>query len=806
MDITAIPRQPSMPQSQEPTKDQPVGSQDVQDNEQQQSEGVTEQDPQEQQQQEWLNKYGKQLLELIQRTRESWQWKRRGITQKIITNKEMLKGNQSIGFYPGSADSFDPIAELSNLAGPFTDAKNGDQSMDRRPHNFYQMVENAFEAALSAEVPKNRWLPANADILDDRETAKVASRVETIIERANKIKGMLKLELMEIFTGGAYFKLTRYVVDADRTGTHKETVLQLVATDVLPARFVCFNCGTSTDESELVAQKTLQCPQCGAPLSQENYFESHVEQIPVGEEKDDVPNGMVLQDVYGGLQVDADPDADGIRSTRLLNLSLEVSLGWLRTTFPKMWEQFEWGQSTGNGNDSQDRQYRDMLTSPGNSPNQGAASSQTKPTYSRTWCQPELFAELDDPTLGKEMQKTFPKGLMLASTGDIPLQIRPAKMTDEWTWCGSKKGFGLYPPPVGDPAVPLQQDINDGTSKIREYMDRLACGILLANQQYLDTKAMNNKSLLPGVLNPVAFKKNSPLSNISELIFQVKAEMDAAIFSYVSTLKQDMQLLVGTPPQTFGAGTQQGVETFGGQELQHDTGMMKLGLTWDLIREEHAESGENAVNCAAKNMTDDWQNVVADETDEFRNEYVHLDQMKGSVHAEPETDQGFPMTYSEIKSFYEQLMQSSDEMLVQWLMSEPANVDNAIRYIGVPGLIAPGASMRTKILRVIDQLMQPGAQPSMQPDPITGAPTEIPSVMPNKYLDDLAASQKLIESWSQEHWDKCEQNPPGLANLVAYYRMCVQFDKEKAAEQAIAPPPIAGQPQLPGGSTPPGMA
>lgn len=788
MDITAIEKKPVMPKSEEPTKDQPVDSKPADD--QQQQAQPAQQDPQDAQQQQWLDKYGKKVLELIARTKGSWEFKRRGIVVKALKNKEFLKGNQSIGFYPGTFDTFDALEEYYNFSGPNGGDKNGDESMDRRPHNFYQMVENAFEATLSAQVPKNRWLPANADEPEDRETAKVASRIETIIERANKIKGMLRLELMEIFTAGCYFKFTRYVVDSDRTGTHKETVLQMAASEVLPARYVCFHCGASTDEDQLVAQKSLQCPNCGAPMGQENYFPSHTEQIPLGEQKDDVPNGMVLQDVFGALQVDADPDADGLRNTRLLDCRVEVPLGWLRITFKKFWDTFQPGDNSGSGTDMQERQYRDMLTTPAGSAAWMNSSSQTKLTYSRCWCQPELIAELDDRKLAEEMLEVFPDGLMIASVGETPLQIRQSKLTDEWTWCGSKKGFGLYPMPAGDPAIPIQERINDCVNKIDEYMDRLACGILLANQQYIDSGAMNGKRLLPGLLNPVAFKRNSP-QDISRLIFQVKAEMDAAIFNYLAILKQDIELLVGTPPQLFGAGTQTDVDTMGGQQMQRDQGMVKLGIIWDLIREEHAESAENAVNCAARNMTDDWLDVVADESDEFRNEYVHVDQVKGSVHADPETDQGFPMMWGEIRDFYLNVLQTGGELL-DYLASEPENVDNMLRYLAIPGLIAPGANKRDRLLIILNALAL--GQPTPAQDPVSGAPIMLPSVLPIKEFDGNSATQSMLINWSEKHWDKLRDNKGALDNILAFYRMCVQFEREQAAEQAMA-----GQPALPPG-------
>jgi hypothetical protein len=737
-----------------------------------------------------LQEFGKELIELAATTRQKWQWKRLGIVPKVLKNKEMLKGNQHMGIFPGSFDTFDPMEEFNNWTGA-SDEKNGDQSMDRRPHNFYQMLEKAFVAALSAQLPKTRWTPGNADYEEDRETAKVASRVEEIIERANKAKSMLRQELMEFFTSGCYFKFTRYVVDPDRTGTHKETVVTMNKAEMLPARYQCFQCGVTTPEDALVAQKKLACPNCGSPLGPENYFENHLDEIPASEMKEDVPNGMVLWSIYGPMHVDADPDAPDLLNTGLLNVSEEVSLGWLRTTFPNYWDKFQDGQNSGTSTELLERQYRDMLTMPaGYQTTWFSYASAFKPTYNRTWIQPFLFAEMKDKVKAQKLQQQFPQGCMLSWVTDMPLFIRPAKLTDEWTWAGSEqKGFGLFPPPVGDPAVPIQERLNDCVNKIDEYMDRLACGILLANEQYIDSKAMNGKAMLPGVLNSVYTKKGAPPGDIQAMIYQVKGEIDALIFQYVATLKQDMELLVGTPPQTFGAGTQEGVETKGGQEQQLNTGMMKLGMHWDVIADEHAEAAENAIKCMAKNATDDLLNVIADESKEWRNEFVHLDQLKGTIHGERNTEQGFPATAAEVRQFWMDIMQNPENPFAQELLSIPENVDACIRSLAMPGLKAPKGAMMGKMLRIINRLIN-GA-PIMQPDPVTGEPLQVPSIMPNKYLDDLPTLVQLIPRWSQDHWDQLESNQNAIDNLVAYFKMCVVYERELSAEVSMVGAPAS---------------
>ena len=745
---------------------------------------------------ELLAKYGKKLIDLTTAKRNTWMQKRLGIIQKILKNKEMHKGNQYLGIYPGAFQAFDGLTDYDNWTGA-SDQKNGDTSMDIRCHNFYQMLEKAYVAALGNSVPKTRFMPMNADVEEDRETAKVASTIQAIIERKNKAKSKLYQQLMELFTGGYYIRTTAYVVDPARTGTHKQTVLKVSKQQVVPASFICSSCGTPTPADQVMGQQQPTCPECGAPLTQQDFYPDHNEDMPVAEKKEDVPNGMVMQDIWGGLHADMDPDSPDLLNTPLVNIACEVQLGWLRQTFPDNWEQFQEGQTSGSATDQLERLYRDMLSMPAGYSSWFSLTTQSKPTYNRTWINPMMFGEMPSKAECDELAKEFPKGCLLAWVGEIPLILRESRLTDELTWCGTEqKGFGLCPPPAGDPAVPVQERLNDCLSKIDEYMDRLACGILLVNEEYIDTNAMNGKQMFPGLLNPVKFRKGQA-ATITEAIFQVKGEIDAMIFQYASMLKQDMELLVGTPPQLFGAGTQDGVETATGQQQQQSTGLMKLGLQWEFIADENAEAADNGVKCMAKNATEDWMDVVSDETEDFRNEYVHLDQIKGSIHAEKDTDQGFPMTYADQKAFWSDLVQNADNVFAQMVLAVPENLDAAIRFICPPGFKAPDGALRGKMLQILAILVK--TAPVQGADPVTGAPTMFPSIMPNKYMDgpNLPTMVKLIPAWWDSQWDWLKDNQQAQDNLVAYYKVCQVYIKELQAEtQLVGPQPqVTGQPQ-----------
>lgn len=775
----------------------------------------------------------RELIELVRRYKQSWFLQRRMIVKRVLKAYEFFKGNHFISFDPESFQWFDALeAAFSGQASPTEDL-----SLYRFATNFYQMLGFAFVAALSAQVPKTRFLPENAEREEDIATARAASRVQEIIERQNHIKSLHKQGLLFLWMAGSYFRHTRYIVDSDRAGTHKEPVVETKKINVLPARFVCKQCGHENPQERLQATghrleqrqdqnyKTLNaketgqqrnterenetpeqpeitteigskpqsgdnaaiCRTCGNPLSDNDFFPAEQIEVPVITEHKEMPNGMVAMTLYSALMVDAAPYAKNLRETPILNVDEEVDIASLRASYPKQWEALRTSLGPMLSEAQNERTARQMVYS-----ESGARSNfiqDLMPTLSRSWIQSWAFNYIENQETARKLKKIFPKGCLLVNVGDLFLEAREARLTDEWSWAGTiQETFGLFPPAVGDAAIPLQERINDVANITHEYMDRLAAGMVLYNSNLIDGEALNAKPMLPGILNPVKMKQTaSAMGNrLEDAIVQVKAEIDANIYSYADKLVFTAQLISGTPPQIFGGAGDPHIETMGGQQQQLSTAMGKLSLFWDNVRDEHAHAAEIAVKCAQENMTEDWISVSTDESGKYRNDYVRLDEMEGSIHAYPETDQSFPMTWQEVKAFWDKLIEfgsSGKNPYINAIMDEPANQEQIATWTGVPGLVVPGRDMRNKVLRTIDLLMQQkaircAAEGGHGPGSV---PLEVPSIQPDKELDDMDVIAKTVRQWAQKNFDKKDENPEGFRNVILYYKMAVQYGVEKQA-------------------------
>lgn len=738
----------------------------------------------------------KRLIAVVRRYKDQWSQVRRQIMERCLENMEFFKGNHFTSFNPDSFQFFDGISALNTQHEDGVD----DRDLYQFTNNFYQMLCTAFVAAMSPQLPKSVWLPADADNLQDVTTAKVAQILIDIIERKNQEKAKLKQQLLYMFMCGCYFRHTRYIIDGDRAGTRKEPVYDYTETELSPDRYVCQHCGQVTPANTAATMLSPHCQTCGQPLDQSGFFpaETGTALAQVGEEE--VPDGMVAQTVYSPLEVDADPAAKELRQTPILNLDVEVHISSLRASYPSMYDDIQTGaESQLSDSAGIDRIYRQTVYSQADGGTRILGDD--RPTLSRTWIQPYALDIDGDKEWAKKMRATFPKGILLVNAGAKFLEAREAQMMKEWTWAGAHEGFGLFPPCPGDVVIPFNKRFNDISNMIHEFMDRSSAGLTLANADLINTQSLNGKPLLPGVLNPVKLKGASSATgkSLADALFQFKFELDQAAFSYGDKLLYLGQMMAGVPPQIYGGSGDPSIETKGGQEQQLNVALGKLNIYWDSIRDEHSAADQIAVECAQNNLTDDIKQVIAEQGSEFRNQVVPLNDLQGEAHSHPDEDQGFPMTPGELRQRWQTLVDGAEKNpVIAALFDDPTNQVQAATALGMPGLVVPGEAMSSKVLQIIAQLLK--AEPI--PDQNNQA---MPTILPDKDIDDFEKTRAVIRQYCQKNFDLARTNPGGFANVLAYLKVAVQMATQESLEAAQRQASVqqAGQPQPPAPPQPP---
>ena len=417
----------------------------------------------------------KALIEIRRTFKMRYQPKRTRFISEVMRAFEALRGNTYALLNDQSA-ALDTINQL--MQGYL--GQGDDPQLYAHNDNIYQAFGMIFIAALMVDLGKVRYQPADAQEDDDLAIAKKASTIHAYNERKNDIPSLQQLELLYLWVAGCYFTYVRYVVDKNRAGTSTRPNIQMTPTKVTPDGYLCSNCGEFTPGRETnLFSSSAQCPSCGAELTQADWREGQMLDLPVAVGEIEEANGMTAFDVVNGLMVDANPDAMKLSETEILDYTIEIAPGKVRAAYPAMYGRFSrpWAPmrlqtATWRAWLAQDRQPREQTT----------VQSQRK-AWAHTPVAGSLLRLSSNCRIRrsrKNSRRATPTAASLVLWGeDLFLDAKPEKLLDHWTWCGTVKGLGLYPFAAGRVVLDVQERVTGAVNKIDAYMDRVAFGSML---------------------------------------------------------------------------------------------------------------------------------------------------------------------------------------------------------------------------------------------------------------------------------------------------------------------------------------
>jgi hypothetical protein len=743
------------------------------------------------------------VKEIIHPYRTQWSTDRILRMPEWLKYTEFDKGNQILEWDPQTRNWFDAVAwaRQQNQETDYT-------RLERYLNNITQKIRKTFTTAVARAVPPIVIQPENAENLADLTTAKAAQEAVTIIEKFNNAKNALSLEAKTLFLYGVYFKWTRFCIDGAWAGYKEEPEYGDVQAQLSVDHFHCTSCGADTDASDVDISDpdNMECGNCGGKVGPQDFYPGESTTVPGITGKKKKPNGMVKWSIHSPLQVDTDPAAETIADCDLLALEYETNVAQLRDKFPGRAEEIKEGtESATNDNATYDRLVRSQTFSRGYVVTADIFTSRT--TFTQVWLQPAAYSRSEDQEFVKKLKSLYPYGMKMSMNGMLVLDLKPAVMEKEWTACKLDDGYGMYPPSVAKNVVPFNERFNNINNILDDYMERCATGVTMIDPKRIDYTELSGKSLTGGNFIPVPSLGEGIAQPLENAIKHFAFQLDPGLFNYLDRLWNYCMLIANVPPQVGGTGTQEGVETAKGQAQMLDQALGVLGEIYDRIKTEHAEAGQNAIECLQQNMsyTGDLWSVIEENGSEFRNNYVHLDEMQGRVRVSPNTDEGLPMSPEQKRAWCEEMMKMAQEensAALAWL-DETTNQELLADYWGLPGSVIPGAAQRSKTLQDINKLLQARAVPMQGPQgPVLdddGTPKMQPSFAPEKWVEDYAVLKKTVMEFCAENCDVKAQNPTGWQNLIAFFRLACQYEMEVEMDQQKKKVAIqsAGAPQGP---------
>jgi len=189
---------------------------------------------------------------------------------------------------------------------------------------------------------------------------------------------------------------------------------------------------------------------------------------------------------------------------------------------------------------------------------------------------------------------------------------------------------------------------------------------------------------------------------------------------------------------------------------------------------------------------------VVSSSGDWSAEVIHLADLAGRVRVYPESDENFPVSWTQQRQALLQMLQLlGNDPTFQQAMNDPENMAVLKRLVGLEDLALPGDQARVKQFREIEQLLREA--PQIFTDSLTGALRVEPTIRPDVFADDHAAELATCRRWmsSRSGQQAKAANPQGFANVrahaIAHFRA---LQAQAEGPGALAPPAVipAAQP------------
>jgi hypothetical protein len=508
---------------------------------------------------------------------------------------------------------------------------------------------------------------------------------------------------------------------------------------------------------------------------------------------------MVKWSIHDPLEVDYDPQ-DVDLSTPILALDMEIDIGTARRMVPVFAEEIKEGEtSSTTPNADYEKLQRNTSRSEGIA--YTSDTYQQKPTYSQVWMQPDSYFRLGDLTedadgltFPQRMLRAGPNGLKLSMIGKKVVRVEKASLKKDWSRCLLRERCGGYPPSIADNVVPYNIQLNDAMDIIYNFFETSTSGIILADSSQIDQREWAGKIMGNGEINFVRKSGVGQDQSLENALWQFQPKLDQNIMQWPDMIISLAERISGVARQTFGAGTQENVDTFGGQKLQDDRSQEKLNVFYEKQKVEHAQGSQNAIEHLKQAFEDGliselWEVEQANGA-QFRNNYVDLNKMNGRIRVYPKADQGLPNSPEQQRAVNQMIIEQAGKgnVLALELMDSISNQEQMVASLCGEGYALPVADQRARTLLHINTLLTVPEEkcPMMVGQDAQGQATTSPDlpVKPEIGTDDWKTLKDTCKQFLRKNWDSLASNPFGKSQVNKYYQLAEQLEVQEAVEDA----------------------
>ncbi len=636
-------------------------------------------------------------------------------------------------------------------------------------------------------MPNAIAVPNDPSDEDDIRAAQAANDAAEYFRQKCDLQSQTLYLVFSLFVFGTNFWHIDFVFDGEKYGYADQPQMEAQPTALGGAGYDCPQCGADVP-TEQGAPAPDNCPQCGAPMTGAMLRTPQTVDMPNRVGTDRQEKGGLEISIHNVSEISVPLDCETVnRKCAWLMEENEQHKAFLLKEFGDAARNVVKDASGGIADQTVASQYGEAIRSAMASPI-GVIRTQrdNKPTVRKVWWDPAMYEMVDDAKVRNLLQENFPTGLKSTAIKGKIIKLEEEKFSERWQECKPEPSMRIMGDPLGDDWVTAQDIGNQVLEMEIEIIERSA-EPGFADPRRLDMDAYQRRREYPGELIPAVPPAGG---NMADIIYRPPAlEFSEQVPAVKQAMETQAQDISGLTPAIWGGGTDD--PTARQTELKTNAAIRQLGIVWIQIGKSLEKVYEKACRLTAQFQDGVLAFSKKNQFGGFDQVAVQIDDLKnGAYHFE--SDEAIPMTWGQQRDLMMWMLSQSGEVQQMFGLSDPLNVPELKRLLGMPGERVPKMDDRNKGMEIIAQLMKekPGnapPDPNTPPDPQTGQPVAGPpqsSIQPD-WCDDSAFMSQLAKAWLTQNFRLQQTQPDGYQNV----QLWGQAHEKIANAPAPAPPP-----------------
>ncbi len=694
-----------------------------------------------------------------------------GINRNYLYYRDLQTYAPSI--YSGMVD----FASVAGVTLPETEV-GGEGTYDYS-QNYFRGYCRKLEAVLGTRMPNAIAVPDNAGDEDDIRAAKTANDAAEYIRQKCELQMLILQLVFGLYNFGTNFWNIEWEEDGDKYGWKEQPKIEAQDQQLGGAGFDCPQCGANVPvESPMDRPET--CPTCGASMQGAQFRPSATAQVAAQTGVTRTPKGMLRISLHDASEVSVPLDSE----------SINKDCSWVRRDYEKhkSWCLKKWkdrarkivkdGSQTIE--ESTSSQLSRSIRSSFGSPIGIFRASRENYWGISEICWPTAMYECMDDQQREMMAENFPNGCRITTLKGKVVDMEDYDPMAHWQECKPEPSKRIMADPLGNDWITPQDIENNTLNQMNETIER-SNDPGFADPTRLDFDAYNRRRDTPAELFPLLPRAGQ---TVADSIYRPPpVQHSDQIVPFRLSVKQSGEEISGLTESIWGGDTSD--PTARQTELKTNAAIRTLGVIWTMI----GKSLEKVYEKGCRLIAEYQDGVIAfsrkDQFGAYQQVAVVTDDLKkGNYHFE--ADEAVPMTWGQQRDLLMWMLDKPSQLLDAWGFSDPLNVPEFKRLLGMPGERTPLMDDRNKAMDTISKLAKGKPQPGA-PDPQTGQPGPPQASIQPSWEENHSFCANLAKAYLIQNFQMEDQNQNGFQNVLLWGQA-----QEQMANQPGPPPPIKG--------------